>query len=173
MKDKWDLRFKNLALEVGEWSKDPSTKVGCIAVKDRKVIATGYNGFPVNISDSQDDYENREIKLKKTIHAEKNMIYNACRHGVSLVGSTVYLTGLPTCDECWKGLVQTGVVRVVMPKVETAKEEWRDGCKKAVEYMEEAGLEVYQYNPYQFGWERGKTDLPVEVPKINWDYNDS
>ena len=71
MKDKWDLRFKNLAMEVGEWSKDPSTKVGCIAVKDRKVIATGYNGFPVNISDSQDDYENREIKLKKTIMATK------------------------------------------------------------------------------------------------------
>jgi len=52
MKDKWDLRFKNLALEVSEWSKDPSTKVGCIAVKDRRVIATGYNGFPIGISEN-------------------------------------------------------------------------------------------------------------------------
>ena len=78
MKDKWDLRFKNLALEVSQWSKDPSTKVGCIAVKDRKVIATGYNGFPAGISDNKEDYENRDIKYKKIVHAEKNMIYNAC-----------------------------------------------------------------------------------------------
>ena len=97
MKDKWDLRFKNLALEVSQWSKDPSTKVGCLAVKDRKVIATGYNGFPAGISDNKEDYENRDIKYKKIVHAEKNMIYNACQHGVSLVGSTVYVSGLPTC----------------------------------------------------------------------------
>ena len=48
---KWDRRFLKIAESISEWSKDPSTKVGCIAVKDRKVIATGYNGFPVNISE--------------------------------------------------------------------------------------------------------------------------
>ena len=88
------------------------------------------------------------------------MIYNACRHGQSLEGSTVYIAGLPTCEECWKGLVQVGVARVVMPEVETAKEEWIEGCKKAVEYMEEAGVEVYQYNPWQFGWGLLDTELP-------------
>ncbi len=166
MKDKWDLRFKNLALFISHWSKDPSTQVGCIAVKDRRVIATGYNGFPIGISDNKADYEDREIKLKKTIHAEKNMIYNACRHGQSLEGSTVYIAGLPTCDECWKGLVQVGVARVVMPEVETAKEEWIEGCKKAVEYMEEAGLEVYQYNPYKIGWRLLDTELPDSDFKV-------
>ena len=70
MKDKWDLRFKNLALEVSQWSKDPSTQVGCIAVKDRRVIATGYNGFPIGISDDKNDFENRDIKYKKIVHAE-------------------------------------------------------------------------------------------------------
>jgi len=170
MKDKWDLRFKNLALEVSEWSKDPSTKVGCIAVKDRRVIATGYNGFPIGISDDKNDYENRDIKYKKVVHAEKNMIYNACRHGVSLVGSTVYVSGLPTCEECWKGLVQVGVSRLVMPSIESLigqqYERWSEGCYNAVKYMEEAGIEVYQYNPYQIGWERTKTELPPKVKDI-------
>ena len=170
MKDKWDLRFKNLALEVSQWSKDPSTKVGCIAVKDRKVIATGYNGFPIGISDDKNDYENRDIKYKKIVHAEKNMIYNACRHGVSLVGSTVYVSGLPTCEECWKGLVQVGISRLVMPSIESLvgqqHERWSEGCYSAVKYMEEAGIEVYQYNPYQIGWERTKTELPPKVKDI-------
>ena len=170
MKDKWDLRFKNLALEVSQWSKDPSTKVGCIAVKDRKVIATGYNGFPAGISDNKEDYENRDIKYKKIVHAEKNMIYNACQHGVSLVGSTVYVSGLPTCEECWKGLVQVGISRLVMPSVKSligeAYERWSKGCYTAIKYMEEAGVEVYQYNPYQIGWERTKTELPPKVKDI-------
>ena len=170
MKDKWDLRFKNLALEVSQWSKDPSTKVGCIAVKDRKVIATGYNGFPAGISDNKEDYENRDIKYKKIVHAEKNMIYNACQHGVSLVGSTVYVSGLPTCEECWKGLVQVGISRLVMPSVKSligeAYERWSKGCYTAIKYMEEAGVEVYQYNPYQIGWERTKTELLPKVKDI-------
>ena len=170
MKDKWDLRFKNLALEVSQWSKDPSTQVGCIAVKDRRVIATGYNGFPIGISDDKNDYENRDIKYKKIVHAEKNMIYNACRHGVSLVGSTVYVSGLPTCEECWKGLVQVGISRLVMPSIESLigqqHERWSEGCYSAVKYMEEAGIEVYQYNPYQIGWERTKTELPPKVKDI-------
>ena len=170
MKDKWDLRFKNLALEVSQWSKDPSTQVGCIAVKDRRVIATGYNGFPIGISDDKNDYENRDIKYKKIVHAEKNMIYNACQHGVSLVGSTVYVSGLPTCEECWKGLVQVGISRLVMPSIESLigqqHERWSEGCYSAVKYMEEAGIEVYQYNPYQIGWERTKTELPPKVKDI-------
>ena len=145
MKDKWDLRFKNLALEVSQWSKDPSTKVGCIAVKDRKVIATGYNGFPAGISDNKEDYENRDIKYKKIVHAEKNMIYNACQHGVSLVGSTVYVSGLPTCEECWKGLVQVGVSRVVMPDIEFESGKWKEGCEFAKYHMQTSSINITEY----------------------------
>ena len=43
---KWDVRFMRMAHEVASWSKDPSTKVGCVLVKDRKIISMGYNGFP-------------------------------------------------------------------------------------------------------------------------------
>ena len=44
--EKWHRRFLRLAAEIAEFSKDPSTKVGCILVRDRRIISTGYNGFP-------------------------------------------------------------------------------------------------------------------------------
>ena len=43
---KWDERFSRIAYEVATWSKDPGTKVGAVLVLDRRIIATGYNGFP-------------------------------------------------------------------------------------------------------------------------------
>ena len=143
--NKWDVRFVRIAREVSEWSKDPSTQVGSIAVKNRKIIATGYNGFPKGIKDAPRDLHDREMKLKLTVHAEKNMIYNAVEHGVKLEGSTVYIWGLPTCEECWKGLVQVGVSRVVMPDIEFTNDKWKEGCKFAKEYMEDVGIEVQEY----------------------------
>ena len=143
--DKWDIRFTRMAKEVAEWSKDPSTQVGSIAVKNRKIIATGYNGFPKGVKDAPRDLYDREMKLKLTVHAEKNMIYNAVEHGVKLKGSTVYIWGLPTCEECWKGLVQVGVSRVVMPDIEFNGGKWKEGCKFAKEYMEDVGIEVTEY----------------------------
>ena len=73
------------------------------------------------------------------------MIYNAVEHGVKLEGSTVYIWGLPTCEECWKGLVQVGVSRVVMPDIEFNGGKWKEGCKFAKEYMEDVGIEVQEY----------------------------
>ena len=143
--NKWDIRFVRIAKEVAEWSKDPSTQVGSIAVKNRKIIATGYNGFPKGIKDAPRDLNDREMKLKLTVHAEKNMIYNAVEHGVKLEGSTVYIWGLPTCEECWKGLVQVGVSRVVMPDIEFNGGKWKEGCKFAKEYMEDVGIDVTEY----------------------------
>ena len=143
--DKWDIRFVRMAKEVAEWSKDPSTQVGSIAVKNRKIIATGYNGFPKGIKDAPRDLHDREMKLKLTVHAEKNMIYNAVEHGVQLEGSTVYIWGLPTCEECWKGLVQVGVSRVVMPNIEFNGGKWKEGCKFAKEYMEKSDINITEY----------------------------
>jgi dCMP deaminase len=143
--DKWDIRFVRIAREVSYWSKDPSTQVGSIAVRNRKIIATGYNGFPKNIKDRSKDLYDRERKLKLTVHGEMNMIYNAVEHGVKLEGSTVYIWGLPTCEDCWKGLVQTGVSRVVMPSIEFESGKWKDGCNHAKKFMEISDINITEY----------------------------
>ena len=137
--DKWDKRFLNLAKEIATWSKDPSTQVGAIAVKDRKVLAQGYNGFPRNMKDLEDRYNNREEKYTYIVHAEKNVIYNATYNGVSLKDSTMYVYGLPVCSECAKGIIQTGVKRVVMLEM-IVPEKWRESFKNTKLMFDEAGV---------------------------------
>ena len=111
--DKWDARWLEMAGIVSTWSKDPSTQIGAIAVKDKRLVSTGYNGFPRNIEDLDERWNNREEKYKYVVHAEMNCIYNANYHNQSLKGSTMYIVGLPVCHECAKGIIQAGVVRVV------------------------------------------------------------
>ena len=62
--NKWDKRFIRVAKEVSTWSKDPSKKIGCIAVKDRRIISTGFNGFPAGIADLPDRLNDRDLKYK-------------------------------------------------------------------------------------------------------------
>ena len=95
MLNKWDARWLEIAGVVSTWSKDPSTKIGAIAVKDKRLVSTGYNGFPRGIQDYDDRWNNREEKYKYVVHAEMNCIYNANYHNQSLKGSTMYIVGLP------------------------------------------------------------------------------
>ena len=150
--DKWDKRFVKVAKGISDWSKDPSTHVAAIAVRDRKIIATGYNGFPKGIADKASTLNDRASKLRLMVHAEKNMIYNAVEHGVSLKDSTVYIWGLPCCDECWKGLVQTGVTRVVMPSISDHGGKWEKGCEFGATYMKSVGINITEYKMFEFGF---------------------
>ena len=139
---KWDIRYIELAYKVSEWSKDPSTKIGCVVVGDKgQVLAQGYNGFPRGIEDSEERLDNRETKLKYVVHGEMNAIYNACYNGISLEGSTMYVTGLPTCSDCAKGVIQVGIKRVVWPKeLENVEDRWKESIELTMSMFDEAGV---------------------------------
>ena len=141
LKSEWNHRYLALAYEVSKWSKDPSKKIGAIAVGNKgQVLAQGYNGFPRGIRHSPDRLNNRELKYKYVVHAEMNLIYNAGYNGVSLDGSTVYVTGLPVCSECAKGLIQVGVKQVIMPIQEDTPEVWKESFEFTKQLFEEAGV---------------------------------
>lgn len=140
LSNKWDIRFLKLAKQVSTWSKDPSKKIGAIAVDDRSVIAQGYNGFPRGIQDYSERYENRDLKYKFVVHAEMNVIYNATYNGVSLDDATLYVWGLPVCSDCAKGVIQTGIKRVVMPN-QDIPDHWAESWKLTKEMFEEANVE--------------------------------
>lgn len=141
LSNKWDIRFLEMAKLVASWSKDPSTQVGAIAVRNRTVIAQGYNGFPRGMGDEPFKYEHKQLKYKMIVHAEMNLIYNAADNGVSLKDSTVYVVGLPACGECAKGLIQVGVKRVVMPERGHLDDKWAVSCADAQNFFDEAGVE--------------------------------
>jgi len=141
LSNKWDIRYLRLAEEVGTWSKDPSSQIGAVAIGSKgQVLAQGYNGFPRGIMDSTMRLADRESKYKYIVHAEQNLIYNATFNGVNLDGSTIYVTGLPTCSECAKGVIQVGIKRVVMP-VQDVKEQWVESWSLTKKMFKEAGVE--------------------------------
>jgi len=138
--NKWDLRYLKLAEEVASWSKDPSTQIGAIAVGNKgQVLSQGYNGFPRGILDKEAYYLDRETKYKYVVHAEMNVIYNATYNGVSLDGATMYVTGLPVCSDCAKGIIQVGISRVVMYERLTPLK-WIESWKTTSGMFDEANI---------------------------------
>jgi len=138
--NKWDKRFLGIAYEISTWSKDPSRKIGAIAVRDRKILATGYNGFPKGIEDTEERYNDRETKYQYVVHAEMNCIYNAAENGISLRDSTLYIYGLPVCGDCALGIIQAGVSRVVAVS-EGTPDRWVEAIGKTNEIFKEAGVD--------------------------------
>ena len=111
----WDEFFMEMVYLIAKKSRDPRTKIGAVLVKDKRIISTGYNGFPCGVNDSLDRYDDREQKYKFVVHAEDNCILTAARFGISTMGSTLYTNGVPCCD-CSKSIIQGGVIEVVIHK---------------------------------------------------------
>lgn len=144
LSNKWDKRYLKLAAGVANWSKDPSSKIGAIAVGSKgQVLAQGYNGFPRGISDSFDRYANKDVKYKFVVHAEMNCIYNATYNGVSLDGATLYVHGLPVCSDCAKGIIQVGIRKVIMP-LDEYPTHWLKSFAYSSELFAEAGV-IYEF----------------------------
>lgn len=137
----WDARYLDLAENVSSWSKDPSRKIGAVAVGSKgQILSQGYNGFPRGINDSVERYNDKETKYRYVVHAEMNVVYNATYNGISLDGATLYVTGLPVCSECAKGIIQTGVKRVVM-RATDVPEKWFVSFATTAKMFNEAGIE--------------------------------
>jgi dCMP deaminase len=141
----WDLRFLKIAKEVSTWSKDPGTKVGVVLVKSRRIVSTGYNGFPVGISDDPIRYLDRETKLRYTIHAEINAILNAAKNGSRTEGCTLYTTFFP-CISCTTAIIQGGIHKVVTPSIENSPVRWRENFHLSKNLLIEANIEIEEFN---------------------------
>ena len=137
--NKWDERFVSLVIEIAGWSKDPSSKVGALAVSPNKRQSTwGYNGFPEGIDDSEDKLTDKQIKNELMVHAEANCVVNAT---VQLNGWTMYVTKTP-CLPCAKLIVSAGIIRLVCPNPSGS---WADEQLKAISLLTTVGIKVDYY----------------------------
>lgn len=147
--DKWDRRYLRLAQEVSRWSKDPSTQVGAVLVKDNRVVSVGYNGFPEGVEDTDDRYLDREKKYKYIVHAEVNAILVA---GHEAREATLYVYpsfDIPNvCHECAKSVIQSGVSRIVgftpSPENKERAKRWSDSIQTARVMLQEAGVDIVE-----------------------------
>lgn len=127
----WDEYFISMAAAVSLKSKCLSRRIGAVAVRDGKyMMATGYNGPPTGYPHCGDKPENLAsigvcprkakgyITGEKTeecpaSHAERNVLYEAARMGISLADCTMYMNCPIPCRECAKGIVNSGIVEIV------------------------------------------------------------
>jgi dCMP deaminase len=117
----WPVYFMDIAELVSRRSTCLRRSVGAVAVKDKRILATGYNGAPSGIPHCLDVGCLREQEgvasgerheLCRGIHAEQNVIIQAARHGVSIEGAALYCTNLP-CVICSKMLINAGIREII------------------------------------------------------------
>ncbi len=147
MIDKWDNRFLDLAAYIAEWSKDPSTQVGAVLTKNRRIVSTGFNGLPAGVEDTEERLQNRELKYEMVVHAEQNALMFA---GERAEGCTLYVHPLPPCARCAVLVIQAGIVRVVCPEPDFDHERWGEQARIADTMFREAGLDI-DYRPQEAG----------------------
>ena len=121
----WNQYFMQICAVVARRSTCTRAAVGAVIVRDRIILATGYNGSPSGMphcteagclvySSITPDGETEE-NCFRTIHAEMNAIAQAAKTGVSIQGSDIYITHSP-CIHCLKVLINTGIMRVFYGK---------------------------------------------------------
>lgn len=112
----WDRYFLDIAEIVASRSKDRSRQVGSVLVRDRQVLATGFNGFPSGVNDDLPERHERPKKYMWTVHSELNALLQAGKHGINTADTTLYVTPLSPCLGCAKAAVQAGVKEIVCPE---------------------------------------------------------
>lgn len=121
----WDEYFLSLAATVQTRSNCLRQSVGVVIVKDRRIIATGYNGTPAGIKNCFDGgcrrcFKRHENKLKPgerkdlcvCVHAEENALLQSAYHGVRTRGAILYSTDAP-CVSCAKSMINSGITKIV------------------------------------------------------------
>ncbi len=144
----WDEYFLNLVQVVGSRGTCDRGRSGCVIVKDKRILATGYVGSPIGIKHCDDvghemhtvinEDETQSRHCIRTAHAEQNAIANAARFGTALDGATLYCNMTP-CYTCAKMIINAGIKRVVCAKDYHISE-------RSKQVFKEAGVEFILIN---------------------------
>jgi len=121
----WNQYFLTITRQVAERSTCTRAKVGAVIVRDKNILATGYNGSPSGmphcldvgclVYKTQNPSGETEENCWRTIHAEMNAIAQAARNGAGIREASIYITHSP-CIHCLKTLVNTGIKQIFYEK---------------------------------------------------------
>jgi len=130
----------DMAAHVAKLSKDPSTKVGAVIFDaKRRIVSAGYNGFARGVKDTPERLENRDVKYRMVLHAEKNAILFAT---APLDGCTIVVTH-PCCAQCAAQVIQSGIRYVVWPAPSPEfMLRWGEDYALTIAQFDEAGVTV-------------------------------
>lgn len=146
---KWDHRFMEMAGLIASWTScfAEGRSIGCVIVKDKRIMTTGYNGAPQGVQTCKEKGECMRRKLGiasgtraevcYAIHAEQNAIIQAAKLGVSIEGATLYCTHQP-CSMCARMIINAGIVKTIYEK--GYPDEF------TLQLFKEAGAELIRYS---------------------------
>lgn len=150
----WDEYFLNLADTVSKRATCDRGRAGCVIVKNKQILVTGYVGSPTGLPHCDDvghlfkktlhDGGKVTNHCVRTVHAEQNAITQAARRGIALEGATVYVRMTP-CRVCAMLLINCGIERVVCEKKYHAGQESEEMFKTAGIKLEYVSEEVLRY----------------------------
>jgi dCMP deaminase len=142
----WDKYFMNIAEVVSTRASCLRRNVGCVLVKDKQIIATGYNGPPKGhptcdelggcLRDIHNVPSGQRFEISRAVHAEQNAISQAAENGISTKGATIYCTNFP-CVLCIRTIINAGVKKVIY------KEYYPDDG--TTDIARRSGLELVQF----------------------------
>jgi dCMP deaminase len=140
----WDEYFLKMSEMVGTRGTCDRGRSGCVIVRDKRILTTGYVGSSMGLPHCDDvghemhTVTNEDGSISRhcirTAHAEQNAINNAARSGVALLGGTLYSKMIP-CYKCTQSIVNVGIVRVVSQMDYHAS-------KKSKEILKQAGVKL-------------------------------
>ncbi len=136
----WDTRFLLMADMVAGWSKDPSSKFGCVIIRpDRSIVSYGCNNFPRGIHDD-DRLDDRPMKYDLVVHSETNALLFA---NEDVRNCALYVSTVPCC-RCAVNIIQARLGRVVYwrPSPDYLSR-WGDSVQKSIDLFNEAGIHHY------------------------------
>lgn len=157
----WDQYFMDITRLVATRSSCLRRQVGAILVKDRNILATGYNGVPTGISHCAavgclraklNVPSGERHELCRGLHAEQNAIIQAAKHGTSIDHSVLYCTTMP-CVICTKMLINAGITKVVYG------EGYADELAKQM--ITESGIEVVLFDEQMENISKSKNHHPA------------
>jgi len=137
MRVSWDVYFMNIAREVSARATCDRKHVGCVIVRDKTILATGYNGSVRGLPHCDEaGHMMEDGHCVRTIHAEINAIVQAARHGTAIDGSTLFVTASP-CWPYFRTIANTGIRRIVFGEF------YRD--ERVFEVAQALGIELVEH----------------------------
>ena len=136
-----EQRWMALARVFAGHSADPTTKVGCIAVRQDRLIAHACNGLPRGIHPSELRRKDRDERLRLTIDAETALIARAARDGICLAGTTIYSWPLICRVSSATLLVEADIKTIVVPDI-VLPQRWQEIWDQSTALFIEAGISV-------------------------------
>jgi dCMP deaminase len=136
----WDQYFMNIATEVATRATCDRKHVGAVIVRDKSILATGYNGSIRGLGHCDEEgHLMEEGHCVRTVHAEANAIVQAAKHGMRIEGASIYVTASP-CWQCFRLIANAGLTRIVFGEF------YRD--QRIFEFSTKIGIELADLSEY-------------------------